>query len=384
MAGAPGAAALPSTRRGFGNMPPRLPPDRRKAWNAVRPPHHLGDRCRPLVTCCAQGGSRIPSRLCPLPCATPKRAACPFSRRTGTCRGACTREARPRPLGRPEEESFRAGLPLHRGHVPADLRPAAIWRGEREGGGQQGQWLNGASCQSRGPGKDTQDSFRCLGSGLGRARSRRSRRFRVSSALDKRLTCKILSTVSSLELGLVPYISTSSTLSRVLRICEGVQRVRCLHRPFFLAGSWLESLAPEAGLRCPPSDAQERPPGLPALPSPVVIFQQPKPTRKMRAGTDRRALRSSAHAHLSIEQSTFAVRLLCRRKMEDAVDAGAEVLCQQAFLLFAARREGAGWMPRLPRPARWPQPSGLAVPRGVPVRSGEGMRGGNLLPPLCC
>lgn len=383
MAAAPGAVALPSTWRGFGNVPPRLPPDRRKAWNAVRPPRRLGDRCRPSVTCRAQGGRRIPSRLCPLPRATPKIAVCPISRRTGTCRGACAREAGPRPLGRPEEESFRAGLPLHRGHVPADLRPAAIWGGECEGGGRQGQWLNGASCQSRGPGKDSQDSFRCLGSGLGRARSGRSRRFRVSSALGKRLTCKIVSTVFLLELSLAPYISTSSTLSRVPRICEGVQRVRCLHRPFFLAGRWLESLAPEVGLSCPPSDAQERPPGLPALPS-VVIFQQPKPTRKMRTGTDRRALRRSAHTHLSIERSTFAVRLLRRRKIEDAVDAGAEVLFQQAFILFTARREGAGWMPRLPRPARWPQPSGLAVPRVVAVRGGEGMRGGNLLPPLCC
>lgn len=71
------------------------------------------------------------------------------------------------PVGRPEEESFRAGLPLHHGHVPADLHPAAIRGGERERGRRQGQWLSSASCQNRGPGRATQTPSTALVLGWG-------------------------------------------------------------------------------------------------------------------------------------------------------------------------------------------------------------------------
>lgn len=73
----------------------------------------------------------------------------------------------------------------------------------------------------------------------------------MSPALGKCLTCKICSSVWMLDLGEAPCISTSSTLSRVFRICQGIQQVARLPWPSFLAGSWLVCLPPEAGLSCP-------------------------------------------------------------------------------------------------------------------------------------
>lgn len=153
----------------FPRLSPRLSLERRKAGNAVWPPCDLGDRCQQLGPAAVRevAESHPPSHLCPLPRAPPKTAACPLSRRTGTSRGACTREAELRPTRRPEEESCSAGLPLRHGHVPADLRPAANWEGEREQGRRRGQWLSSASCQSRGPGKDAQTPSTALVLGWG-------------------------------------------------------------------------------------------------------------------------------------------------------------------------------------------------------------------------
>lgn len=164
-------------------------PQRETGPDGGQLPHNLRDCCQHLMSCGRQRGSWIlaPQPPLPLPHAPPKNGCMSPRQEDRNLQGVCNREAGLRPVGRAEEESFRPGVLLHHGHIPADLHPAAIWGGECERGSAAralAQQYQLAPAARAGDWEGHADSCHSFGSGPGRACSRRFRLFRVKPGRD--------------------------------------------------------------------------------------------------------------------------------------------------------------------------------------------------------